>query len=165
MNDLGIHTGLDLKQWSQLDLIKHFGKTGGFYYDIVRGIDNRPVKPNRERKSIAVERTMQEDMTTLSALEERLKLIADKLVERLDNKEKYGRTITLKLKTADFDIITRSRSVSHPVIRLDEILSIGLGLLRDNYSEPTPIRLIGLTSSNFVDEDGGDRTSQLSLDF
>lgn len=165
MNDQGIFTGKDLKQWTRHELIKHFGKSGGFYFDIVRGIDDRPVKPNRIRKSIAVERTTEEDMTTLLALEERLQQIVEKLIPRLEKVNKYGRTITLKLKTADFDIITRSKSSNSPVTQKDQILHIGLTLLRDNYKDGTPIRLIGLTSSNFIQDEDEKPTSQLSLDF
>ncbi len=166
MKALGIHTGLDLKQWEQADLIKHFGKSGKFYFDFVRGIDNRPVQPHRVRKSLAVERTSEENMTTLSDLETRLKQIAEKLSERLKKSGKYGRTITLKLKTASFDIITRSKSMDHPVTGTDEIMEIGLLLLRNNYDEGTPIRLVGLTSSNFHDDAGeSDGQTQLSLDF
>lgn len=165
MNAHGIYTGFDLKQWSRIDLVKHFGKSGGFYFDIVRGIDDRPVKPNRIRKSIAVERTTEENMTTLKELEEKLTQIVDKLMPRLEKVNKYGRTITLKLKTAEFDIFTRSKSSISAVVDQNQILSIGLTLLRDNYKEGTPIRLIGLTSSNFVEDESDQSSSQLSLDF
>ncbi len=166
MNDLGIFTGYDLKQWAQVDLIKRFGKSGRFYYDIVRGIDDRPVKANRIRKSLAVERTFEENLTTLIALEERLLMIVDKLVERLGRADKYGRTITLKLKTAKFDNITRSKSQSYPITSKEEITRMGLQLLRNNYEEGTAIRLLGLTSSNFPDSfsaQSGD--GQLRLSF
>ena len=166
MNDLGIFTGYDLKQWEQVDLIKRFGKSGKFYFDIVRGIDDRPVKTNRIRKSLAVERTFEENLTTLTALEERLHMIVDKLVERLGRADKYGRTITLKLKTSSFDNITRSKSLGHPIKAKEEITRIGLQLLRDNYNNGTEIRLLGLTSSNFPDsatDQSGD--GQLSLSF
>ena len=164
MNDLGIYTGSDLKKWSRGNLIKHFGKTGRFYFDIVRGIDERPVQPHRVRKSFAVERTTEEDMTSLIVLESKLDEIIVKLVERLGRAKKYGRTITLKLKTADFKIITRSKSEAQPVDQEDQIRKIALDLLRSNYTEGTAIRLIGLTSSNFPEEQikKGD-PSQLSL--
>ncbi len=166
MNDLGIYNGKDLKQWDQVDLIKRFGKSGKFYYDIVRGIDERPVKANRIRKSLAVERTFEENITSLTALEDKLLGIIDKLMERLSKADKYGRTISLKLKTASFNNITRSKSQSQPVIHKDEIRRIAFQLLRDNYVDDTPIRLIGLTSSNFSDQkDKGPGEGQLSLIF
>ena len=165
MNSMGIFTGADLKSRSQFDLIKHFGKSGKFYFDIVRGIDERPVQPHRERKSLAVERTSEEDLVSYEALEERLDQIIEKLVIRLERSQKQGRTLTLKLKTASFDILTRSKSLDKPLRQKAEIESVGRTLLKDHYVEGTPIRLIGLTVSNFIDStvDGKD-PSQLTLD-
>jgi len=149
MKALGIHSGADLKQWRRVDLIKKFGKSGGFYHDIVRGVDNRPVQPNRIRKSIAVERTVDDNLSTLPELEEKLDDIVIKLIERLDRYKKYGRTLTLKLKTSSFDIITRSKSLSRPITEKDDIRSLAFQLLQDNYETDMEIRLVGLTSSNF----------------
>ena len=166
MKSLGIHNGAQLKQWTQIDLVKNFGKPGKFYFDIVRGIDDRPVQPHRIRKSLAVERTSEEDMTSLSELENRLMVIAEKLIQRLEKSGKSGRTLTLKLKTASFDIITRSKSLDTFLDNPDDIIQLGLQLLRNNYEEGTPIRLIGLTVSNFQEDSSEDPgVRQLSLDF
>ena len=166
MKELGIHSGKDLKEWRRVDLIKKFGKSGGFYHDIVRGIDNRPVKPNRIRKSIAVERTVDENLKSLEELEAKLEDIVVKLIDRLERYQKYGRTLTLKLKTASFDIITRSKSMSYPISDQEEIRTLAFKLLRDNYTPEMSIRLVGLTSSNFPDaKTEADSDGQLSFDW
>lgn len=166
MKAKGIYTGAQLKEWAAVDLVKQFGKSGKFYFDIVRGIDNRPVQPHRVRKSLAVERTSEEDMTSIVELEERLQSITAKLFERLTKSGKFGRTLTLKLKTSSFDIITRSKSLNTPLDTETAIMELGISLLRTNYKEGTPIRLIGLTSSNFPEVDSEDTgVTQLSLDF
>lgn len=165
MKALGIHTGKDLKDWTEIDLVKKFGKGGRFFYNIVRGKDNRPVKTNRERKSLAVERTSVEDMTSLEEIEKMLIDIVEKLKTRLDKSDTYGRTLTLKLKTAKFEIITRSRSVDQIIRKQEIIIGIALELLRKNYIEGTPIRLVGLTSSNFKEKSIPVKSkNQLSLD-
>ena len=165
MRSHGIYTGKDLKKWNKIDLVKHFGKPGKFYFDIVRGIDERPVQPHRVRKSLAVERTTEDDMIGLEVLKVKLDEIIDKLVERLNKAEKHGRTITLKLKTADFKIITRSKSMSYPVQGKEEIRAVAMDLLENNYIDDTPIRLIGLTSSNFIQpSDNQQDDAQLRLD-
>ena len=166
MKALGIHSGKELKEWRRVDLIKTFGKSGGFYHDIVRGIDDRPVKPNRIRKSIAIERTVDENLKSLEELEAKLEDIVVKLIERLERYQKYGRTLTLKLKTASFDIITRSKSMSYPISDREEIRTLAFKLLRDNYTAEMSIRLVGLTSSNFPDaKTDTDSDGQLSFDW
>jgi len=152
MKDFGIHTGKDLKEWSKFDLAKHFGKSGSFYYDIVRGKDDRPVKSERVRKSLGVERTFDEHLTSLEQLEDMLGKVMETFMARLEKNNSYGRTITLKMKTADFQIMTRSSSMDSPISDREKIEFIALQLLRDNFEEGMKIRLMGLTSSNFVEE-------------
>lgn len=167
MKSKGIFNGGDLKKWDKVDLIKSFGKSGRFYYDIVRGIDLRPVKPNRIRKSIAVERTLSDNLTTLEDLEGRLFLILEKLKLRLQKVNRVGRTVTLKLKTADFQIITRSKSKNHFITDYAVVGRIAKDLLYEHYEEGTPIRLIGVTVSNLDGEndDNESSSSQLQLPF
>ena len=164
MNQLGIYKGSDLKQWSRIDLVAEFGKQGNFYFDIVRGNDERPVQPNRIRKSLAVERTSESDITTLSELENWLEDIIVKLKDRLDKSGKYGKTLTLKMKDSNFGIMTRSKSFSSALSDIDEIKSAALDLLRSNYESGKAIRLIGLTSSNFPSQSAKEEPSQLQLD-
>jgi len=161
MKDFGIHTGKDLKSWSKLDLAQHFGKTGQFYYDIVRGIDDRPVKSERIRKSLGVERTFEEHLSSLGELEDMMNKVMDMFMARLEKNKSFGRTITLKMKTADFQIMTRSCSKDSPMRERSQIEAVALQLLRDNFKDGMSIRLMGLTSSNFLDElDNGQMTMQ-----
>lgn len=162
MKDKGIHTGKDLKEWSKLDLATHFGKSGRFYYDIVRGIDNRPVNVERVRKSLGIETTFDEHLTTIVDLETNLLALIGKFLARLQKNDSYGRTLTLKLKTADFQIMTRSQSLDFPIRSKEKITAMSLQLLRDNFEDGMSIRLMGLTSSNFVEE-GND--GQMEIEF
>lgn len=149
MEKLGIRTGADLKKMSKTELTNHFGKVGSFYYDIVRGIDERPVNPTRERKSLAVERTLSEDLAGFEEISEVLEDIIDKFYERLVKADSFGRTITLKLKTHDFKIITRSRSMNSRITNKEEISDLAFELLKENMDAFSKIRLIGLSASNF----------------
>ncbi|MEL6390835.1 MAG: DNA polymerase IV, partial [Bacteroidota bacterium] len=148
MNALGIYTGADLKTWTLLDLIEKFGKTGRFFYDIVRGIDNRLVKPNRMRKSLAVERTLHENLEDLQALQAKLDEVLGKLEERLVKSQSWGRTVTLKLKTSAFQILTRSHTEDVVIRDIIEIRRIAHQLLEQHQRSSVSIRLIGDTYSN-----------------
>jgi DNA polymerase IV len=106
MKRLNIHTGADLKKWSEAELVKLFGKPGWFYYRIVRGIDERPVEPNQETKSVGAEDTFSEDLTALEEMNRELDKIAAVVNRRLTEHKLKGRTITLKIKYSDFRIAT-----------------------------------------------------------
>lgn len=160
MKAKGIHTGLDLKGWSKLDLATHFGKSGRFYYDIVRGIDDRPVKAERIRKSLGVERTFEENKGNIDELKISLDKLIDTFLVRLEKNKSFGKTITLKMKTADFQILTRSQSQGFPIKDKSMIAEMAHQLLINNFEEGMLIRLMGLTSSNFVEESND---SQLSM--
>lgn len=166
MEAMGIQTGYHLKQLSEVEMVKNFGKMGRFYYNIVRGIDERPVNTDRVRKSIGVERTLAENLTELSEIIEQLKILLGKFYERLQKANNYGRTLTLKLKTTDFKIITRSVSKNHYIKELPEIEQLALQLLRENANDFEAIRLIGLAASNLQKEaEAEGETKQLKLDF
>jgi DNA polymerase-4 len=154
MKSMNIHTGLDLKKLSEADLVKHFGKVGKFYYGIVRGIDNRPVEPNQETKSIGAEDTFPEDLTIIDDMNRELDKIAATVHKRLTNYNLKGRTITLKIKYSDFKIITRSRSFTEPTNDLPLILNTAKELLVATNPQESKIRLLGITVFNF-----GDRTT------
>ena len=149
MKAMGLHTGADLKKLSQEELIKHFGKVGNFYYQIVRGIDGRPVQPNRETKSLAAEDTFAYDLTTIAEMEMELDKIALLVYDRLSKNKLAGRTITLKIKYADFKQITRNKSFSEPVTELETIRNVAKQLLVDTDPEGKKIRLLGISVSNF----------------
>ena len=163
MKAMDIHTGADLKALPQLELARRFGKTGNHFYNIVRGIDESPVRPNRKRKSQAVERTLSENAVDLDSLKSHLLKIIDSLFKRIEKTNIKGYTLTLKLKFADFQIITRSKTFSKPIVELEFLNVQAKQLLNSNYEDGKPVRLIGLTISNFKEED--DKSSrQLSLD-
>src|SRR5699024_7273194 len=121
MKGLGIATGRDLKQWSELDLVQHFGKTGRYYYRIVRGTDNREVKPHRIRKSIGKEQTFSEDVESAQWMHRFLENQAEKVAASLQKKEASGKTVTLKVRYDDFETITRSLSLRSYINEAEDI--------------------------------------------
>ncbi len=164
MRNLGIHTGADLKQFSKLDLARHFGKSGRFYFDIVRGKDDRPVNASRVRKSVGIERTLEEDLASMDDIEPILINLIDKFYLRLQKVDNFGRTISLKLKTSDFQIINRSVSKDYFIKTKEEISRLSLILLEENLDSFDSIRLIGLTASNLEKEQEMLQNQQLELD-
>lgn len=165
MAAFGIHTGADLKQFSKLDLAQKFGKSGSFYFDIVRGIDNRPVVANRVRKSWGVERTLEKDLEGYEEVAPILEQILQKLFDGLSREDNFGRTITLKVKTYDFKSFTRSKSSDHYIKDFKELESIAFALLKEHLDFFGKIRLIGLTASNLEKEKELGLQTQLTLDF
>lgn len=145
----GIHKGLDLKKLSEQRLVQLFGKSGHFFYKIVRGIDEREVRANQEVKSISSEDTFMDDLDRGEELNEWLSQITKAAYKRQDYYQIYGRTITLKIKFADFKIITRSQSFSTPVVELNEILEITQQLLDRTDFDSKRVRLLGVSFSNF----------------
>src|SRR5229473_6937230 len=115
MNKLGIETGLDLRAQSMAFLQQHFGKAGAFYYWIARGVDDRPVRANRVRKSVGAENTFSDDLFTFDAAQDALLPIIDKVWSHCESTGTRGRTVTLKVKYADFEQITRSRTTPEPI--------------------------------------------------
>src|SRR3954470_15095337 len=111
MNRLGIATGADLKARSLAYLQEHFGKAGTYYHSISRGIDERPVRPDRVRKSAGAENTFARDVWTFEAARCELEPLVDKLWRYCEQSQVRGRTVTLKVKYQDFEQITRSRSL------------------------------------------------------
>jgi DNA polymerase IV len=154
MKGMGIHTGADLKKLSEAELIRHFGKVGRFYYQIVRGIDNRPVEPNQETKSIGAEDTFPEDLTTVEEMKRELDKLAVVVNRRLIEHRLKGRTVTLKIKYSNFRLITRSKSFAETICEPDIIAGTAKDLLLLTEPEGAKIRLLGITLSNF-----GERTN------
>ncbi|MDB4252406.1 DNA polymerase IV [Flavobacteriaceae bacterium] len=147
MNNLGIFNGLDLKKKPLEELTKIFGKSGTYYYNIVRGIHHSTVKPNRIRKSIAAERTFSENISSEVFMLERLHKIAEELERRMIASETKGKTITLKIKYSDFTQQTRSKTVQNFIQKKEEIMQIVKELL---YQEKfkNSVRLLGISFSN-----------------
>jgi len=149
MKKMGLHTGADIKTLTQDELVSHFGKAGNFYYRIVRGIDEREVKPDRETKSVGAEDTFAYDLITIEEMESELDKIAKTVHERMVKNNLKGRTVTLKIKYSDFKQITRNRSMINPINDLDTISSISKQLLAATDPDGKKIRLLGITLSNF----------------
>jgi DNA polymerase-4 len=157
MHKLGIHKGYDLKKWDLVSLVRNFGKAGVFFYDIVRGIDDRPVEPDQERKSVGTEITYEKDLTTGFEIIAELYKVEKELMERLGHSEAAGRTITLKVKFSDFRQITRSRTLQNYIRDFDTLHKEVSAIRRSIKLEGTRIRLLGLSISNLETEDCGDR--------
>ena len=152
MHRLGIFTGADLAQKSLEWLNSNFRSSGPYYYDIARGIDMRPVRANRIRKSVGGEATFEADLFDLNEAKRVLAPIIEKVARRLAEKRKRGRTVTLKVKYADFEIITRRRTVDHTVGTTDEITPIVHDLLDIVFPVEKGVRLLGATVSGFPEE-------------
>lgn len=149
MKDLNIHNGSDLKKKSLLFLKTHFGKTGEWYYAIARGIDDRPVEPDRPRKSYSLENTFEADLfTEVEITKEALKLM-DEVWAWSKKSKTFGRTVTLKFKFSDFKQITRSRSQSVYIDSREGLEKLVSELIRGIFPIELGIRLIGVGLSNF----------------
>ena len=163
MHRLGISTGADLKKFSEQELVNLFGKAGHLFYQNARAIDNREVQSDRIRKSIGAETTFQEDIQELEELKVRLKEVADEVWQRVSKRDFYGRTITLKIKYADFEQITRSKTMPWFVNDFNVFWQTAQNLL-EIVDRTKKIRLIGLTVSN-TPEIEQPQAWQLEIDF
>ena len=157
MHKLGIHSGADLKNWDRVSLVRNFGKAGIFFYDIVRGIDDRPVEPDQERKSVGTELTYEKDLTTRFEIIAELYKLEKELMERLEHSETTGRTITVKVKFSDFRQITRSKTLQNYIRDFDTLHKEISAIRKAMQLEGARIRLLGLSISNLETEDCGDR--------
>jgi DNA polymerase IV len=153
MSRLGIHTGLDLRAQPLVFLQEQFGKAGAHYYWIARGIDERPVRPDRIRKSIGAENTFADDLVAFDAMIEALQPILDKVWRHSEGAGARGRTVTLKVKYADFQQITRSRTLADPVASHAELARVSLDLLSALMPVPKGVRLLGVTLSSLAAEE------------
>jgi DNA polymerase-4 len=163
MHRMNIFKGSDLKSLPLCDLVKHFGKAGSYFYNAVRGIDERPVVSHREPKSVSAERTFETDLTDLVEVKDKLTDIVDIMWRRCEAKQKTGKTLTLKLRFADFSTITRS-TTSHMAYTKSAIEAAMQKLLPVEDIQEQGIRLLGVTISNFQDEKQL-YTKQLKIDF
>ena len=147
MYAMGIYTGMDLKSKSLEYLEKHFGKYGGHYHRIVRGIHNSPVKPNRQRKSLGAERTFHQNIASEIYMIERLQDIAEEIQRRLKRSKVAGKTITLKIKYSDFTLQTRSKTLPFYISDASVILEAAKELLYQEKMKNS-VRLLGISLSN-----------------
>jgi DNA polymerase-4 len=164
MFQLGIFTGLDLKSKSVEFLEKHFGKSGGFYYNVVRGIHNSEVKSNRITKSVAAEYTFDSNLSSEVFMVEKLEKIANELERRLKKHTISGKTITLKIKYSDFTQQTRSKTMPYFISDKSLILETVKELLYQEKMKDS-VRLLGISLSNLNTEIKKTIVVQLKFDF
>ncbi|MBO6525556.1 DNA polymerase IV [Erythrobacter sp.] len=166
MAKLGIDTGGDLAAKDIEWLRAHFGSFADYLYRAARGIDLRPVRSSRIRKSVGGERTFSRDLSTGSELRETMEDIIDIVWGYIERAEARGRTVTLKMKYTDFQIFSRARTLDRPIADKQEFAAVGRALLEEVLPLPMPIRLMGLTLSNLErdgDEEAKRPDAQLSL--
>ena len=150
MHRLGIQTGADLRAQSLAFLQHHFGKSGPWYYGIARGLDDRPVNPNRERKSSGSETTFDTDKVDPDSIEAGVLAMADDVWAWCERTGARGRTVTVKVKWGDFQQTTRSRSAPGGIGSASALRELSLALVRSVYPPRMGVRLVGVTVSNFV---------------
>src|SRR5438270_5957450 len=148
MAQLGIEIGLDLKGQTEGFLQHHFGKAGSYYYWAARGIDERPVRADRTRKSVGAENTFPVDLFTYEAARDALREIVDKVWRYCEGAGIRGRTVTLKVKFTNFQIITRSRTGQMPIRTRSELEQLGDALLEPLFPVVRGIRLLGISMSS-----------------
>jgi len=164
MIEMGIHTGADLKAAGKERLIKRFGKLGAHYYEMAWGRDDRPVRPDRIRKSLGKETTLHRDIDDRTGMLRILGDLATELEDSLKKRKLAGRTVTLKVRYADFTLITRSITLGKNVCRAEEIMEQAPSLLDKTEAGKRKVRLLGITVSGFQQEE--ERTCvQLALPF
>jgi DNA polymerase-4 len=153
MNRFGIHTGADLRAQSLDFLARHFGKSGAYYYWLARGVDERPVRADRMRKSMGAENTFMTDLTDVSEARAALVPIIEKVWRYCETSGTRARTVTLKVKYADFQQITRRRTGDGPVSSQIELERFSYALLDPIFPVRRGIRLLGVTLSSIAREE------------
>ncbi|WP_454887142.1 DNA polymerase IV [Sphingomonas oryzagri] len=164
MKRLGIETGADLRAKSMTFLSEHFGSSADWYHAIARGIDDRPINPNRERKSSGSETTFDRDLTDTAEIEAGVLRMAEDVWAWCEKRQEFGRTVTVKVKFRDFQQLTRSRTMPALVVTGAALKEASLHLIRSIYPVPKGIRLVGVTVSRFeVRSDDGEAELSLPL--
>ena len=168
LRELGVRLVPDLLRLDEADLAGRFGKAALSFRALARGIDERPVSPSRERKSVSIEDTFERDIVAGDEIERRLEALTRALVERMRRAQVRGRTVTLKVKYHDFRLVTRSRTLDHPVDSVEPILQAVRALAEATELGEVPARLLGVGLSHLEDDrtDGDPaRPQQLDLPF
>jgi DNA polymerase IV len=160
MRELGIVTGADLRAKPLAFLVEHFGSAGSWYHAIARGEDDRPVDPDRNRKSSGSETTFDRDLTESAEIEAGVLRMAEDVWAWCEKAESFGRTATVKVKYQDFQIVTRSRSLAARIDSRDRLFELSLALVRSVFPVAKGVRLVGVTVSNFQ---GGAEAEALPL--
>ena len=153
MTRLGIETGLDLRAETLAFLQQQFGKAGSYYYWAARSVDERPVQADRIRKSVGAENTFPTDLFTYDAARDALRDIVAKVWGYCEGSGIRGRTVTLKVKFANFQQITRSRTGQMPIRTRSELEQLGNALLEPLFPVAKGIRLLGVSLSSLATEE------------
>ena len=162
MRQHGIETGLDLKSKSLVFLQQHFGKSGPYFYNIARGIDEREVKPDRIHKSVGAEDTFVDDIDDIVLAKAELRPLAEKVWRYCKVHNITGKTVTVRIKYSDFSQVTRSKTLSASFSNVELILEIAEILLASVLPFKRPVRLLGVTLSS-LNTDEGDQEPQLDF--
>jgi DNA polymerase-4 len=162
MHENGIHTGYDLKQQTEEQLVRLFGKAGHQLYLNARGIDERPVKPDRATQSVSAETTFLEDKNDRTLLTVELYQLAREVFERMEEERFYGRTVTIKVKYADFRTITRSRTFAQRLTQLRQCWPVVREMMKLVDLSARPVRLLGFGVGN-AEQSGAEKYTQLEL--
>lgn len=164
MYQLGVFTGKDLKEKTEEYLTQHFGKAGGYYYHVVRGIHNSEVKSDRIVKSVGTEHTFNENLVSEVFMLEKLEHIADELVRRLQKKKIAGKTVTLKIKYSDFTVQTRSKTLHYFISDKSLIMEVVKELLYQEKPKES-VRLLGISLGSLNNEAGVKKAVAVQLRF
>ncbi|OQY00033.1 MAG: DNA polymerase IV [Bacteroidetes bacterium 4572_117] len=165
MHKLEISFGKDLKKLTEFDLIRKFGKQGSYYYHISRAIDKREVKPNRLRKSVGAENTFEYDIDDTEAMKKELFVIAQKLIQRIEKSKSYGKTLTIKVKFADFKQITRSKTFNSEIKHFDLLWKNTIDIFENIDFSNQKVRLLGISVSKLFSCNNQKMPIQLTFDF
>lgn len=148
MERLKIKTGKDLQVYSKMDLGMHFGKMGAFFYDIARGIDERPVDPDKKRKSISQETTFAEDIKDKHEMIEAIKTLSVKVAHTMKEMEIKGRTVNIKVRLPDFTTFTKSKTFKEFFNEGAKIETTAVALFNEFELPVEAVRLLGVGISN-----------------
>ena len=165
MHKMGIAFGKDLKKIPEFELVRKFGKQGSYYYHISRAVDNREVKPNRLRKSVGAENTFEYDIEDTNEMKQELLPIAQKLMQRIEKSQFYGRTLTIKVKFADFKQITRSKTNNLGIDDFQFLWKQCLEIFDAIDFSGLKVRLLGISVSNIKSDNLQGQPLQLTFDF
>lgn len=165
MHKMGISFGKDLKKIPEFELIRKFGKQGSYYYHISRAVDSREVKPNRLRKSVGAENTFEYDIEGIDEMKQELLSIAQTLMQRIEKSKSYGKTLTLKIKFADFKQITRSKTGKFEIDDFELLWKLSSEIFDAIDFDDRKVRLLGLSVSNLHYDNIQGLPVQLTFDF
>lgn len=152
MHAMGIETGADLAALSLDEMVSKFSRSAQYWLDLSRGVDEREVEPNRERKSIGAEDTFRDDIATIADARTMMSPLVEKVWSVYENRGFRGRTVTLKVKYSDFGQITRAKSQTFALSSRDALAAVVEELLQATFPPPKSVRLLGVTISNFERE-------------